>query len=244
MAKSQDATSPVGDAKAGRAADDLFRRFAEMINSGALRDGDPLPPEREIVETYGLSRTVVREAVLALANRGLVEARPRYRPVVRKPTYDTAFETVDNVVARLLSQPDGVKNLFDTRIMIEAALVRQAATEAGKDDIAALKQALEANEAAIEDSELFYRTDIAFHSVLYQIPQNPVLPAVHKAYTTWLALHWSQMPRLPERNRANFKAHKAIYEAILMRDADAAEAALRAHLANAWTQVRETFGDI
>ena len=71
----------------GRAADDLFRTFEQLINSGALVDGQPLPPEREIVETYGVSRTVVREAVLALANKGLVEARPRFRPVVRKPTF-------------------------------------------------------------------------------------------------------------------------------------------------------------
>ncbi len=244
MGKAQEPVSSAENACAGRAADDLFRHYAELINSGALSEGDPLPPEREIVETHGVSRTVVREAVLALANKGLVDARPRFRPVVRKPTYDTAFETVDNVVARLLIQPGGVKNLFDTRIIIEAALVRQAASDAKKDDIAALKSALDANEAAIEDSELFYRTDTGFHAVLYQIPCNPILPAVHKAYTTWLAPQWSKMPRLPDRNRTNFEAHRRIFEAILMRDQDAAEAALRTHLANAWNQVRETFGDL
>ena len=195
-----------------------------------MRDGDPLPPEREIVETYGVSRTVVREAVMALANKGLVEARPRFRPVVRKPSYETALQTVDSVVSRLLLQKDGVKNLFNTRIMVEASLAREAAASAGKEDIAALKGALEANEWAIEDSELFYQTDIGFHSVLYQIPQNPVLPAIHMAYSNWLAPQWSRMPRLLDRNRANFEAHKAIYEAILSRDPDAAETALRNHL--------------
>jgi len=52
------------------------------------------------------------------------------------------------------------------------------------------------------------------------------------------------MPRLPDRNRINFSSHKAIYDAILMRDQDAAEEALRTHLSNAWIQVEETFGDI
>lgn len=241
-ARQSDATDE--NSAGGRAADDLFRRFAEMIKSGALRAGDPLPPEREIVETYGVSRTVVREAVLALANKGLVEARPRFRPVVRKPSFDTAIGTMDSVVSRLLVEPGGVKNLFDTRIMVEAALARQAATDAGRDDIAAMKQALEANEAAIADSERFYRTDIGFHAVLFEVPRNPVLLAVHKAYTTWLAPQWSKMPRLPDRNRANFEAHKAIYDAILMRDADRAEAALRTHLAAAWDQVRRTFGEL
>lgn len=241
-----ESTKPSDDTadRPGRAADDLFRIFEQQINSGTLREGDPLPPEREIVQTYGVSRTVVREAVLALANKGLVEARPRFRPVVRKPSYDTALETMGSVVGRLLSEPGGVRNLFDTRILVEAALVRQAALSATKDDIAALRQALDDNGAAIDDSELFYRTDTAFHAVLYRIGNNPVLPALHRAYTAWLAPHWSRMPRLPDRNRKNYEAHRAIFEAILMRDPDKAEAILRSHLADAWTQVRETFGDI
>ena len=230
--------------RSGRAADDLFRIFEEMIGRGDLPEGAPLPPEREIVETYGVSRTVVREAVQALANKGLVEARPRFRPVVRKPSFDSAFDAVETVIRRLLSEPEGVRNLFETRIMIEAALVRQAATEAKKEDLKALKDALAANGEAIDDSELFYRTDMAFHEVLYSIPRNPVLLAVHKAYTSWLAPQWSKMPRLPDRNRQNHKAHSAIYEAILMRDPDGAEAALRTHLDNAWTQVCKSFGKI
>ena len=228
----------------GRAADDLFRVFEEMINAGTLIDGQPLPPEREIVETYRVSRTVVREAVLALANKGLVDARPRHRPIVRKPTFETAFETVGNVVGRLLNQQDGVKNLFDTRIMIEAALVRQAALQAGKNDITTLKTALHANGACIDDSDAFYQTDMAFHRALYLVPKNPVLPAIHAAYTTWLAPHWSKMPRAPERNRQNHRAHTAIFDAILMRDPDAAEECLRSHLLDAWRQVHATFGDI
>ncbi len=241
MKKSRETLSSTA---AGRAADDLFRRFAGMINNGTLKVGDPLPPEREIVETYGVSRTVVREAVLALANKGLVAARPRFRPVVRMPSYDTAFETVNDVVAQLLIQPGGVRNLFDTRIMVEAALVRQAALEARKDDIAAMKAALAANKAAIKDSIKFYETDVAFHAVFYAVPRNPVLPAVQKAYMAWLAPQWSRMPRLPDRNRTNYQSHKTIYEAVLERDPDAAEAALRTHMANAWAQVRQTFGDL
>ena len=226
-----------------RAADELFKKFEDMIISGELADGAPLPPEREIVDTFGVSRTVVREAILALSNKGLIEARPRFRPVVRKPSFDTAISTVENVVGRLLLQPNGVKNLFDTRIMIEASLVREAAKSASRNHLEALKLALDANGEAIDDSELFYETDKIFHGVLFDIPGNPVLPSIHKAYTTWLAPYWSQMPRLPKRNMANHKAHTEIYEAILMRDPDEAEASLRRHLADAWDQVKKTFED-
>lgn len=233
-----------GPDEGGRAADRVVRAMTERIRTGTLADGQPLPPERDLMEEFGISRTVVREAVRTLSTRGLIEALPRHRPVVRKPGVDTAFEAVGSIVTHLLGQPGGVRNLFDTRIMVEAALVREAARSATRDDIAALKAALEVNAAAISDSEVFYRTDIGFHAVLYEIPRNPVLPAIHRAYTMWLAPQWSRMPRLPERNRANYEAHAAIFDAILMRDPDTAEARLRDHLAGAWQQVRETFGDM
>lgn len=228
----------------GRAADFVVQTIEDRIHAGILKDGDPLPPERDLMEEFTISRTVIREAVRLLSSRGLVEAQPRHRPVVRKPGFDTAVDAVGGIVTHLLNQPDGVRNLFDSRALIEVSLAREAANNASKSDIADLKRALEANENAIDDSDLFYQTDTAFHSVLYQIPNNPVLPAIHLAYTTWLSPQWSQMPRLPERNQTNYEAHKAIFEAILMRDPDAAETAIRSHLADAWQQVRNTFGDI
>ncbi|MBY8976945.1 FCD domain-containing protein [Rhodobacteraceae bacterium NNCM2] len=244
MADHPNHEAPAAAAREGRAADSLFRDLAEKISSGELRDGDPLPPEREIVETYGVSRTVVREAVATLSNRGLIEARPRHRPIVRKPSFETAFDAVDDMVMQLLQDAKGVRNLFDIRIMIEAALAREAAASATKDDIVALREALEANEKAIDDSAQFFKTDIAFHNVFYRIPNNPVLPAIHKAYTSWLEPHWLRMPRQPDRNRLNNEAHRKIYEAVLLRDPDAAELALRNHLADAWDQVCQTFSDV
>lgn len=227
-----------------RASDSLVRQIEARIAAGDLADGAPLPPERDLINTYRVSRTVVREAVAALASRGLVESRPRFRPVVRRPGYDAALAAADGVVGHLLAQAGGVKNLYDTRIFLEASLVRQAAKQARKDDIEALKRALDANEAAISDSAAFYRTDVEFHAVLYDIPQNPVFPALHKAFTAWLAPHWVKMPRSPERNRVNFHRHSDIYNAIRDRDPDAAEAALNAHLSAAWEYVRGTFESI
>ena len=237
-------TEPALNDSPRRAADDLIAVFERQIIDGDLKNGDPLPTEREIVQAYGVSRTVVREAVLALSNKGLIEARPRFRPVVRAPGYDAAIMAVGSVAKRLLTLPGGVRNLFDIRIMMEASLVREAALSANRDHIAALKEALSANEAVIGLSEAFFDTDIAFHNVLYQIPGNPILLSVHKAYTDWLAVHWRKMPRDPDRNRINFQSHCAIYEAILMHDPDAAEQALRKHLDDAWRQVIDTFEEL
>ena len=203
-----------------------------------------LPPERAIVQDHGVSRTVVREAVLALSNKGLIRTRAGYRPVVAKPGYDSAIEVVSSLVSKLLTQKGGIRNLFDMRIMMEAALVREAAINASSKDLQRLKDALVANGNAIEDSALFYETDMQFHGVLYEVPRNPILTSLHKAYTDWLSPQWMQMPRNSERNRENHAAHARILDAVLLRDPDAAEIALRQHMAEAWQQVSATFQDL
>lgn len=232
------------ESTSGRAADHVVRALELRIRDGSLAEGEALPPEHKLMDEFGISRTVVREAVRLLSTRGLVEAKPRYRPIVRKAGFEAALDAAGAVVSNLLQQSGGVRNLFDTRIMVEAMLAREAALHARKSDISELKSALAANAAAVDDSDAFYLTDMLFHEVLYRIPGNPVLPAIHRAYSNWLAPQWSRMPRLPDRNRANLAAHTAILEGILMRDADAAEAALRAHLNDAWEQVSATFGDL
>lgn len=226
-----------------RAADNLVSIYERQIIDGTLAVGEPLPPEREIMQSFGVSRTVVREAVQALSAKGLVEARPRFRPVVRTPGYDAAIEAVGSVVNRLLTVPGGVRNLFELRIIMEAALVRDAALHADKNHVARMKQALADNEAAISDSQRFFDTDIAFHRVLYEVPDNPVLPPIHQAYTDWLSSHWTRMPRDPEHDHVNYRAHSRIFESILFRDPDAAGLALRDHLDYAWNQVRQTFAE-
>lgn len=224
-----------------RAADMVVADIERQIASGVLKGASPLPSERELMEEFGASRTVIREAITALSNRGLIECKPRYRPIVRQVGYETVIDTTGPVIRQLLHEPQGVKNLYDTRVFIERGLVRDAALHASRSDIQELKSALQANEDAVTDSIEFYKTDTAFHRVLYLIPGNPIFPATHEGFVSWLAPQWDRMERSPERNQRNYQAHLAIYQAILERDPDAAEEALVAHLKAAWEFVRSTF---
>jgi DNA-binding FadR family transcriptional regulator len=224
-----------------RAADAVVAALEQDIVGGIFANGSPLPPERDLMGRFGISRTVVREAIATLTTHGLLESKPRHRPIVRRPGYDAAFQAVGGVVSHLLRQDGGVKTLFDLRIFLEASLVRHAALDARKEDIAELRAALEANGAAIDDPVQFDNTDVAFHAIFYRILGNPVLPAVHRAFVTWLFDHWRAMNRSPEQNLTQYAGHKAIFDAIIDRDPDAAEQALRAHLGAAWERVRSTF---
>jgi DNA-binding FadR family transcriptional regulator len=224
-----------------RAADSVVAEIEQDIVTGKLANGAPLPPERDLMGRFSVSRTVVREAIATLTTRGLLECKPRHRPIVRSPGYDAAFSAVGNVVVHLLKQNNGVKTLFDARIFLEAALVRHAALHARKEDIAALRAALADNLAAINDPVAFDNTDVAFHAIFYAISGNPIFPAIHRAFVSWLFGHWQSMPRSAEQNLAYHAGHKATFDAIINRDPEGAEKALQSHLEEAWETVRGTF---
>ncbi|MXQ10877.1 FCD domain-containing protein [Microvirga makkahensis] len=225
----------------GRRSDAVAQELMRMIHSGDLQEGDRLPAERELMQRYGVSRSAVREAIVSLANRGLVMTRLGHRPIVRKPDYEIAIDKVGNLVGHLVVDRKGVWNLFDSRIFLEAALARWAASHARRDDIEDLRAALEANRQAIGNSSKFDESDAAFHSILYRIPGNPIYPAVHKAYVEWLMQHWRSMKRGADIDYMNYAGHEAIFDAITARDPDGAEEALRRHLVAAWEFVRSTF---
>jgi GntR family transcriptional regulator, sialic acid-inducible nan operon repressor len=233
----------LGKDQVGRRSDVVTTELVRMIQCGDLQVGDRLPAERELMHRYGVSRSAVREAIASLANRGLVMTRLGHRPIVRKLDYEIAIDKVGNLVGHLVVDRDGVWNLFDSRIFLEAALARWAAGHARRDDIEELRAALEANRRAIGNSSQFDETDADFHAVLYRIPGNPIYPVVHKAYVEWLIQHWRSMKRGADIDQMNYAGHEAIFDAIAARDPDSAEEALRRHLVAAWEFVRSTFAN-
>ncbi|MBV8377010.1 MAG: FCD domain-containing protein [Verrucomicrobia bacterium] len=234
-----DCPSPL--ARVGRRASALHDHLASVILRGDLAAGNPLPSERELMRQFGVSRSVVRETIIALANQGLLKTRSGYRPVVSRPDYDSVLGSMDQLMAHLITQEEGVKNLFDSRIFFEAALARWAALNARKEHIQDLEQKLLRNRKSIGVRTAFEATDIAFHDVLYAIPHNPLYPAIHRAYVEWLRKPWSCIESTEEIDFMMYGGHEAISKAIIARDPDLAEEALRRHLNTAWEFVRSNF---
>jgi DNA-binding FadR family transcriptional regulator len=226
---------------AGRRSDVVAVELARMIQTGDLQEGVRLPAERELMQRYGVSRTAVREAIVSLANRGLIETRLGHRPIVRKADYEIAVDKVGNLVGHLMVDREGVWNLFETRIFIEGSLARWTAKHARRADLEELRAALDSNREAIGDPLRFDETDAAFHAILYRVPGNPIYPAIHKAYVEWLTQHWRSMKRGAGIDQMNHAGHVAIFDAIVARDPDNAEESMRRHLVAAWEFVRSTF---
>ena len=91
--------------------------------------------------------------------------------------------------------------------------------------------ALDANHKSIGDDVRFQQTDVAFHFMLAQVPHNPIFTALHAAMASWLLEQRETSIRAKGSDRAAYRAHARVFEAIAARDIDAAEAAMRAHLA-------------
>ena len=212
----------------------LFEQVAahleRQILDGRLLPGDQLPPERDLRDRFGVGRPAIREALIALSRAGLVELTNGARARVAKPTASGVLAGVLPAVRQLLSTDQGHRHLQRVRQFFEVGLARQVAREATEADLARLGEALARNEAAVGDEPLFIRTDIAFHYVLADVTRNPVFTALHDALSAWLADQRIVTLADPGQDRVAYAAHKRIHDAIVARDADAAEAAMREHL--------------
>lgn len=208
-----------------------------QILAGKLRPGDQLPPERDLQATFGVGRPAIREALIALQKAGLVELNNGARARVLMPTASHIFTGMAPAVRQMLSTAEGHRHFQGARLFFEVGLAREAATAATAEDLAALKRALDANKKAIGDRERFTTTDIAFHFELAKIARNPVFIALHDQISEWLTEQRVVTLTASGQERTAYNAHKAIYEAIAARDADAAEQAMRRHL----EQLADTF---
>ena len=205
-------------------------RIQQAILSGDLRVGDPLPSERDLMERYGVGRPAIREALLSLERTGLIVISGGERARVARPSAQGMLAGLGPAVQHWLADPAGVRHLQGARLLLEVALVRQAAASASDSEIATLLAALEANEAARGDLKLFERTDVAFHFVFAAISGNPIFGALHHAMIGWLTEQRRTTLTTPGAEEGAARSHRAIYEAVGRRDADAAEAEMRAHL--------------
>lgn len=210
--------------------EEVADRVEAMIRDGRFTPGDQLPSERELMETFGVGRSAVREAMLSLQRTGLVAVNSGERSRVVSPSATTMVNELAGVARFMLAQPGGVARFQQARALLEIGLARLAAQVASDGDIARLGAALEANRHTIGDHDRFQRTDVAFHYVIAQIPQNQIFTSLHEAVVAWLTEQRAISGRLPGAAEAAYAAHARIFAAIVAHDPPAAEQAMQEHL--------------
>jgi DNA-binding FadR family transcriptional regulator len=142
--------------------DEVVERIASEIEGGRLAPGDRLPPEQEMMTAFGVSRTVVREAVSALRAEGLVTSRQGAGVFVAR---DSSFRPF-RIGSDGLHSIDDVLKVMELRLAVEVEAAVLAAERASSGDIAAIGQALERIDAAIGHGEGAVNEDFAFHRAI------------------------------------------------------------------------------
>lgn len=216
--------------KRDRLSDQIASNLESMILSGELAVGDALPSERDLMERYGVGRPAVREALLWLSKKGLIAINTGERARVTEPNPMDLLEHLSGAALMLARKPEGMQLFQQTRLLTEIALAREAARVAEADDIAALRQLLDANLGAGADVEAFARTDDAFHFGIARLSRNPMIEALYGSVLTVLQNQRHTSLQHPDALAAAAGCHRAIFEAVAGHDADGAEAAMRRHL--------------
>lgn len=145
-----------------------------LIISGQLTPGTRLPPERNLAEMLGVSRTVIREAVRMLVTKGLLETKHGVGNIVRQLTIDQFSEPLSLL---LRTSEGGVTfdDLHQVRSLLEVENAGLAARHATSEDIARLRANVVAMQSALGDAELFTSLDADFHEAIARASHNPLL---------------------------------------------------------------------
>jgi GntR family transcriptional regulator, transcriptional repressor for pyruvate dehydrogenase complex len=142
----------------------------ETILARRLRPGDRLPSERELGEQFGVSRTVIREAVRSLAAKGVIEVRSGSGLRVAAVAATNVTESM-SLFLRHSSDLDYPK-VHEVRTILEVEIARIAAERATEADVALLTDVCERMEAAIDDVEVAAPLDVEFHRAIARSTQN------------------------------------------------------------------------
>ncbi len=200
------------------ASDSATRRIADSITTAIverrLMPGTKLA-EQKIADVFKVSRTLVRQALMQLSRDQLITLEPARGARVAEPSIEDA------------------RQVFEARNLLEAAIIRRAATELGPPQIAELRTHLKAEALAVQRTDVSGRTRLLadFHVVIARMLGNEVLAAMVGELVSRSSLI-ALMYQSAHSAGHSFDEHVAIVDALEKRDARAAVRLMQAHLHN------------
>jgi DNA-binding FadR family transcriptional regulator len=222
---------PIQLVEAQRLYQHVAEQIGSLIHAGEFRDGDRLPPERELAKQLGVSRPVVREAMIALEIAGLVDVRGGAGAFVKRARADAG-----SLLAATADPGPGPFDLIAARRMIEGEIAFTAASKVTPANLDALTEAIDQMRSDIEAGRDTRQSDRLFHLRVAELTGNGVLSGlVDGLWAHMLAPMFDVLGRhagLRGKDRMTIADHERIVEALGRRDAEAARTAMRAHLAH------------
>jgi DNA-binding FadR family transcriptional regulator len=227
-----------GKFRPARFASVIVEELARQVISGALSEGDVLPTEPALCEEFGFSRTVVREGLKLLEERGLVRVEQGRGTTVQSRS---SWNLLDPDVLRIALEYDDDMSLLDDLISVRRVLEREmAAAAAGQltdAELAQLGELIEQMERSYDDYDMFRTCDNAFHAIIMRASGNEV------GLTIVRVIHrhgGATAPLASGASRATLKRtaaeHRAILDALAEGDGELAGDRISAHIEARWAE--------
>jgi DNA-binding FadR family transcriptional regulator len=220
----------------------VWRELSTRIDSGTLKPGDRLPPERELMVEFNVSRTVVREAIASLRSAGRIDTQQGRGAFVLPPPAPFPQFIDGSDLARL----GDVLQIMDFRIAIESEAASLAAQRHTRRQLGEIHAALSVMEAGIKAADAAAALDYRFHLAIIGATGNPY----------YVNIFTKLGPLVIPRARVDLfgtdaqarkryldgiqREHAQLYHAIARRDAELARAAVRLHLTHSRERLRAT----
>ena len=224
-------------------AQTVVDRLSGRIRRGEFKPGDKLPTEYEITRAFGVSRTVVREAMSRLQAAELVETRHGVGTFVR-PGADRAPFRIHEVETATLNE---LIAILELRISLEAEAAALAAERRAPAHLAAMRRALDAFARQVAQSKDAVQADFRFHLSIAQATGNRHFADLIRYLGTMLfprtRVNSAQLAgekRAAYLGRVN-REHEKIFEAIARSAPEPARAAMRSHLQNSRKRLRRVY---
>ncbi len=219
--------------------------LVDRIARGVHRPGTSLPAEPALCEAFSVSRTVVREAVKVLQEKGLVQVRQGAGTVVNPPSMWNMLDEL--VLGAVVAEDDTLTVLDDvvvTRRLLESDMAFVAARTAGQDTIDRLGALVDRMDELVDDVAAYRDQDRAFHDTIMQCSGNRIARGVVRALESQVGKDARYTGR-SERAEcvASNQGHRRIFERTAAHDPDGAAEAMFTHITQAWLVRRDGSGD-
>ncbi len=207
----------------------VTRQIETLIVEGRLRPGDRLPAERELAHQFGVSRTVIREAVRALAAKSLLEVQAGSGTIVRSPTAESVAQSM-TMFLRMGQPALDYKKMLEVRRLLEVEIAGLAAERRTADDLEEMEEILREAPKIRDDRDHFARSDVAFHAALARATHNELFSLLLDSVAEIMIKVRQMAFDVPGTPARALKHHRAIFEQVKAGDPEGAREAMREHL--------------
>lgn len=205
----------------------VAEQLTELIGSRQLKPGDVLPPERELVESYGVGRSSVREALRMLESLGLIERRG-----------DGSFAVAElrNLLDRSLDvlltvEEADQAEFFEVRRILEGEAAALAASRRSKAQLAEMREIVDEMERGLGSEERFTAADLRFHIALAEATRNRMFVHLMCAIRSPLQRSLASSYHVPGTPEGAIEMHRLILAAIADKQPEEARRRMLEHLA-------------